>query len=289
MKSIQESATYAEIIDQTVNQHASVSKKWNLLGSALATFGMISAPIVNLATDALSLVFMSRSQKISESFPATSSNTYHPEIAAALEAPPVWHALSSEQITGDYFHVDQKQGLTTEQVISLRNRYGSNQLESKQPTPWLMSYLGQFKEFTTLILLGTSVLALFTGGVFDGIAMGSILLANAAIGTIQERKAEKVVETLNQFQSPVCRTIRDGKQAEMSAAELVPGDIVCFEAGDRVPADIRLISSRSLRVNEATLTGESLPIEKNESVFDRRLSSVRSEKYAFHGDGCMRG
>ncbi|WP_029193520.1 cation-translocating P-type ATPase [Paenibacillus alginolyticus] len=265
LKRIQESATYAEIIDQTVNQHVSVSKKWNLLGSALATFGMISAPIVNLASDALSLVFMSRSKKISESFPAASSNTYHPEIAAALEAPPIWHALSSEQITGN-FHVDPKQGLTTEQVISLRNRYGSNQLESKQPTPWLVSYLGQFKEFTTLILLGTSVLALFTGGVFDGIAMGTILLANAAIGTIQERKAEKVVETLNQFQPPVCRTLREGQQAEMSAAELVPGDIVCFEAGDRVPADIRLISSSSLRVNEAALTGESLPIEKNESA-----------------------
>lgn len=276
LKRIQESATYAEIIDQTVNQHVSVSKKWNLLGSALATFGMISAPIVNLAADALSLVFMSRSKKISESFPATSSNMYHPEIAAALEAP-IWHALSSEQVTGD-FHVDQKQGLTAEQVISLRNRYGSNQLESKQPTPWLVSYLGQFKEFTTLILLGTSVLALFTGGIFDGIAMGSILLANAAIGTIQERKAEKVVETLNQFQPPVCRTIRDGKQAEMSAAELVPGDIVCFEAGDRVPADIRLISSRSLRVNEAALTGESLPIEKNESALteDCPLSDRRN-------------
>ncbi|TXK84357.1 HAD-IC family P-type ATPase [Paenibacillus sp. N3.4] len=264
LKSIQESATYAEFIDRTVNQHVSVSKNWSLLGSALATFGMISAPVVNLASDALSLVFMSRSKKISESFPATPSNTFHPEIAAASEAP-IWHALSSEQVTRD-FHVDQNQGLTTEKVISLRNRYGSNQLESKQPTPWLVSYLGQFKEFTTLILLGTSVLALFTGGVFDGIAMGSILLANAAIGTIQERKAEKVVETLNQFQPPTCRTIRNGKQAEMSAAELVPGDIVCFEAGDRVPADIRLISSRSLRVNEAALTGESLPIEKNESA-----------------------
>ncbi|WP_261301800.1 cation-translocating P-type ATPase [Paenibacillus andongensis] len=277
LKRIQESATYAEIIDQTVNQHASVSKKWNILGSALATFGMMSAPIVNLAADALSLVFMSRSKKISESFPALSSNTYQPEIAAALEAPPIWHALSSEQITRD-FHVDPKQGLTTEQVVSLRNRYGSNQLESKQPTPWLVSYLGQFKEFTTLILLGTSVLALFTGGVFDGIAMGSILLANAAIGTIQERKAEKVVETLNQFQPPVCRTIRDGKQTEMSAAELIPGDIVSFEAGDRVPADIRLISSRSLRVNEAALTGESLPIEKNESALreDCPLSDRRN-------------
>ncbi|MFD0693952.1 HAD-IC family P-type ATPase [Paenibacillus sp. GCM10027628] len=263
LKSIQESAKYAEIIDQTVNLHADVTKKWNLLGSALATFGMISAPVVNLAADALSLVFMSRSKKISETLPHAPAISYQTEIAAASEAT-VWHALSSEQVTGN-FHVNQRLGLTSDQVISLRNRYGSNLLESKKPTPWLISYLGQFKEFTTLILLGTSVLALFTGGVFDGIAMGSILLANAAIGTIQERKAEKVVETLNQFQPPACKAIRDGREAEMSAAELVPGDIVCLEAGDRVPADIRLLNSWNLRVNEAALTGESLPVEKNES------------------------
>ncbi|WP_090821224.1 HAD-IC family P-type ATPase [Paenibacillus sp. yr247] len=287
LKSIQESAAYAEIINQTINHHVSVTKKWNLLGSALATFGMISAPVVNLAADALSLVFMSRSKKISESFPAAPANIFHPEIAAALEAP-IWHVLSSEQVTGD-FHVDQRLGLTTGQVISLRNRYGFNRLDSKQSTPWLVSYLGQFKEFTTLILLGTSVLALFTGGVFDGIAMGSILLANAAIGTIQERKAEKVVETLNQFQPPACRTIREGKQAEMSAAELVPGDIVSFEAGDRVPADIRLISSRSLRVNEAALTGESLPIEKNESALTEDCPLSERSNMLFMGTDVCSG
>ncbi|NOV04339.1 cation-translocating P-type ATPase [Paenibacillus planticolens] len=287
LNNILESAEYAEIIDQTVNQHAEVTKKWNLLGSALATFGMISAPVVNLAADALSLVFMSRSKKISESFPTTPATTYQPEIAAAVEAP-IWHALSSEQVTGNY-HVDPKEGLTTDQIHSLRNRYGLNVLESKQPTPWLVSYLGQFKEFTTLILLGTSVLALFTGGLFDGIAMGSILLANAAIGTIQERKAEKVVETLNQFQPPVCKTIREGLQAEMSAAELVPGDIVYFESGDRVPADIRLINSSSLRVNEAALTGESLPIEKNESALPANCPLSERKNMLFMGTDVCAG
>ncbi|MBD0384240.1 cation-translocating P-type ATPase [Paenibacillus sedimenti] len=281
LKSIQESAEYAGIIDQTVNEHASVTKKWNLLGSALATFGMISAPVVNLAADALSLVFMSRSKKISEAFPPASANMYHPEIAAASEAP-VWHALSCEQVTGK-FHVKERLGLTSDQVISLRNRYGANRLDIKKGTPWLISYLGQFKEFTTLILLGTSVLALFTGGVFDGVAMGAILLANAAIGTIQERKAEKVVETLNQFQPPACKTIRDGEQAEMSAAELVPGDIVCLEAGDRVPADIRLINSWNMRVNEAALTGESLPVEKNESPLAEHCSLSEQRNMLFMG------
>jgi|GEM_PF-19740 len=261
---ILQTADYAGIIDQTIHQHAAVTKRWNLLGTTMATMGMISAPVVNLAADALSLIFMSRSQKMSKAFPvrSTSMPVQQAEIAVAAEIP-VWHALSREQAIGN-FGVQERFGLTTDQVLSFRNRYGLNRLDSKAPTPWLISYLGQFKEFTTLILLGTSVLALFTGGLFDGLAMGTILLANAAIGTIQERKAEKVVETLNQFQPPACRTIRDGGLVDMSATELVPGDIICLEAGDRIPADIRLLSAWNLRVNEAALTGESLPVDKSE-------------------------
>ncbi len=83
-------------------------------------------------------------------------------------------------------------------------------------------------------------------------------------GRFKSGKRKKVVETLNQFQAPLCRVLRDGRQVELSAEELVPGDIVALEAGDRVPADIRLIRSWNLRVNEAALTGESLPIDKNE-------------------------
>ncbi|MFD0679322.1 MULTISPECIES: cation-translocating P-type ATPase [unclassified Paenibacillus] len=260
---IRDSALFAEKMDHTVNQHVQITKKWNIFGSVLATLGMISAPVVNLAGDALSLVFMSRTKKISEALTPIPVMTHEAEIAAAAEAL-VWHALPSDQVI-KRLQANQQDGLAADQVLSLQNQYGLNRLDSKKPTPWIISYMGQFKEFTTLILLGTTALALLTGGLFDGIAMGAILLANAAIGTIQERKAEKVVQMLNQFQPPMCKCIRDGQQMELSAAELVPGDIICMEAGDRVPADIRLISSWNLRVNEATLTGESLPIEKNDS------------------------
>ncbi|WP_025701473.1 cation-translocating P-type ATPase, partial [Paenibacillus forsythiae] len=137
-----------------------------------------------------------------------------------------------------------------------------------QETPWIISYAGQFKEFTTLILLGTSVLALFTGGLFDGLAMGAVLLANAAIGTFQERKAERVVESLNQFQPPDCKVIRGGTEQSISAVDLVPGDIVSLEPGDRVPADIRLVRAWNLEVNESALTGESVPVMKKETEAD---------------------
>ncbi|MFK4473305.1 Ca2+-transporting ATPase [Paenibacillus sp. RC73] len=263
LQHIQESAMYAEKTEQIVNEHASIAKKWNIIGSVFATLGMISAPVINLIGDALSLVFISRTKNRSEALPSPPEMAYKNEAAVASEAF-AWYQLPNEQIIAK-LQTNLQSGLTSDQVLSIRNQYGSNRLESKKPTPWLISYLGQFKEFTTLILLGTSALAFLTGGVFDGLAMGAILLANAAIGTIQERKAEKVVDKLNQFQPPVCKAIRQGQHVELNAVELVPGDIVSLEAGDRVPADIRLINSWNMRANESTLTGESLPVEKNES------------------------
>jgi Ca2+-transporting ATPase len=267
LEPIWETAEYVKQIEQTVNQHLSVTKQWNLVGGALATIGVLSAPIVNLAADALSLVFMSRSNKISghsaDINAEINMNSFMQEVAATAEVPSSY-TVPRKQIL-DRYNVNEQLGLTHEQVGLSRNIYGMNQLESRKSAPWLVSYLGQFKEFTTLILLGTTTLSIFTGGVFDGIAMGIILLANAAVGTIQERKAEKVFESLKQFQPPVCKTIREGQPKEMTATELVPGDIVSLEAGDRVPADLRLLSSWNLQVNESALTGESLPVEKFES------------------------
>ncbi|MFE5323850.1 HAD-IC family P-type ATPase [Paenibacillus sp. NPDC056579] len=287
LKGLEESARFAERIDRTVHQHVQLTKKWNWVGGALATFGVLSAPIVNLTADALSLVFMSRTKKVSESQPLLPRSSVFAEIAATAEAA-AWHALPADTITGE-LRVNPLQGLSQEQIAAQRSLYGWNRLDGRKPTPWLLSYLGQFKEFTTLILLGTSVLALFTGGLFDGLAMGAILLANAAVGTIQERKAEKVVEGLNQFQSPACKTIRDGQQVEMSAAELVPGDIVCLEAGDRVPADIRLLRSWSLRVNEAALTGESLPAEKQEAPLQEDCPLAERSNMLFMGSDVCGG
>ncbi|WP_036737487.1 cation-translocating P-type ATPase, partial [Paenibacillus zanthoxyli] len=178
--------------------------------------------------------------------------------------PATWHGMPWESVT-QQLQVNVQRGLTAVQVNESRGRHGMNRLAEKEHTPWIVSYASQFKEFTTLILLGTSVLALFTGGLFDGLAMGAVLLANAAIGTFQERKAERIVESLNQFQPPASKVIRDGAEQNISAIDLVPGDIVCLEPGDRVPADIRLIRAWNLEVNESALTGESVPVVKQET------------------------
>ncbi|WP_223067178.1 HAD-IC family P-type ATPase [Paenibacillus caui] len=256
----------AQKMESTINEHFQITKKWNLFGSLLAAFGVLSAPIVNLASDSLSLIFLSRSQKLAQqafpadvAFDARAQN----EVAATAEAA-MWHGLPWESVT-QQLQVNVQRGLTAAQVNEARGRYGMNRLAEKEHTPWIVSYAGQFKEFTTLILLGTSVIALFTGGLFDGLAMGTILLANAAIGTFQERKAERIVESLNQFQPPASKVIRDGMEQNISAIDLVPGDIVCLEPGDRVPADIRLIRAWNLEVNESALTGESVPVAKKET------------------------
>lgn len=285
----------AKKIETAVNEHFQLTKKWNLVGSALAAIGALSAPIANLAGDALSLMFMSRSQKLAES--AFSSGPLHDTAAArhevaaasaALAETAAWHGMPWESIT-DRFQVSQQSGLTGNQVSETRSRHGFNQLEQKQSTPWLVSYLGQFKEFTTLILLGTSVLALLTGGLFDGLAMGAVLLANAAIGTIQERKAEKVVESLNRFQPPECTVVRDGAKHIISAVELVPGDIVCLEPGDRVPADLRLIRAWNLEVNEAALTGESVPVIKQEGSLLEDCPLSERKNMLYMGTDISRG
>ncbi|MCD9023281.1 HAD-IC family P-type ATPase [Cohnella silvisoli] len=277
-----ETSAYVKQVDRTVNKHFQITKSWNLLGSALASLGALSAPVVNLAADALSLVFLTRSKKASErESPPLNRIPGVQEIAAASDKP-VWHSSSREELMSR-FQVDEFSGLSAARVAELQSRHGKNRLEGKKTTPWFVTYFGQFKEFTTLVLLGTTTFAFLSGGLFDGIAMGAILLANAAISTFQERKAEKVVQSLNQFQPPFCKVIRDGKESEISAIELIPGDIVHLEAGNRMPADIRLLQASNLRVNEAALTGESLPIDKNELPIEENLPLAERTNMLYMG------
>ncbi|AIQ12036.1 HAD-IC family P-type ATPase [Paenibacillus durus] len=280
----------AQKLENTINEHFQITKKWNVLGALLAAFGMLSAPIANLANDALSLIFLSRTQKLAQqAFPANAGSAAyaHNEVAATAEAA-MWHGLPWESVT-QQLQVNAQRGLTAAQVNESRSRYGMNRLAEKEHTPWIVSYASQFKEFTTLILLGTSVLALFTGGLFDGLAMGAVLLANAAIGTFQERKAERIVESLNQFQPPASKVIRDGAEQNISAIDLVPGDIVCLEPGDRVPADIRLIRAWNLEVNEAALTGESVPVVKQESEAEEDCPLSERSCMLYMGTDISRG
>jgi len=297
IKDLSRTINYSQNIKTTVQQNFKVAKFWNSMGAVLAIPLSITAPIVNLLSDALTLILLARSKRISESQdPSSTLKKVHSKACKTkTELQPIrkesgipWHATINDDIIQN-FKVDVDQGLTAEQVIAHRNNFGLNKLERKEQEPWLMSYLGQFKEFTTLILLGTSLVALATGAWFDGLAMGSILLANAAIGTVQERKAERVIEALNQFQPSQCKVTREGIHLDILGSELLPGDIVNLESGDRVPADIRLLNSWNLEINEAALTGESLPIIKNPQIVSKDCPLAERKNMLYLGTDVTRG
>lgn len=199
-----------------------------------------------------------------------------------------WHAITKQEIM-ELLQVHPKEGLNSDQLEWLRARFGPNRLVSRPPTPWRVTFAEQMREFTTVILLGASVLSIFTGGLVDGLTMGAVLILNAVIGTVQEQKAEKVVESLNQFQPPLTRIIRAGKEISVSGAELVPGDIVCFEPGDRVPADIRILEAWNLEADEATLTGESLPVSKISESLDEECPLTERRNMLYMGTSITRG
>ena len=301
IKDLSKTLEYSQKMKTTVQQNFKIAKLWNSVGTVLAIPFAIAAPVVNLLSDAITLILVARSKRISESFQKPSSTPKEVKVKPSkaksesqqhqhqrAESGILWHAVSNEDIIQN-FKVDQVQGLTDEQLVSHRNSYGLNKLEQKDQEPWLMSYLGQFKEFTTVILLGTALIAIATGALFDGIAMGSILLVNAAIGTVQERKAERVIDALNQFQPSQCKVTREGKHLEILGSELLPGDIVNLEAGDRVPADIRLLNGWNLEANEAALTGESLPVLKNSQILSGDCPLAERKNMLYLGTDVTRG
>ena len=158
------------------------------------------------------------------------------------------------------------EGLSTAQAQERLATYGRNELEEGEKRSLLAKFLDQFKDLMIIILLAAAALSVITEGM-DGLTDALIILAvvvlNAAFGVYQEGQAEAAIEALKNMSSPMARVRRDGHVIEIDSKELVPGDIVLLEAGDVVPADMRLFEAASLKIEEAALTGESVPVEKD--------------------------
>ena len=158
------------------------------------------------------------------------------------------------------------EGLSTAQAQERLATYGRNELEEGEKRSLLAKFLDQFKDLMIIILLAAAALSVITEGM-DGLTDAMIILAvvvlNAAFGVYQEGQAEAAIEALKNMSSPMARVRRDGHVIEIDSKELVPGDIVLLEAGDVVPADMRLLEAASLKIEEAALTGESVPVEKD--------------------------
>lgn len=159
-----------------------------------------------------------------------------------------------------------KEGFTDDAARSKLSEVGPNELtEKKRKTP-LTIFLNQFKDFMILVLLAAAVVAGFAGDLTDTIIIAVIVVLNAVVGFVQENKAEKAMEALKKISALQAHVRRSGKSRAIPASELVPGDVVELEAGNVVPADVRLIEAYGLRVNESALTGESVPVEKNDKA-----------------------
>lgn len=156
------------------------------------------------------------------------------------------------------------QGLTSKQAKEALKEYGLNQLPEKKTTSAAGVFIRQIKNPFTYLLLGAVILSVFVGDKLDSFLIGGILVLNIFLGFWQEFKASKELETLRRMEVGYSRVLRDGKQIEILSTELVPGDVVILESGDKVPADAQILESFSLQVNESILTGESLPVMKSQ-------------------------
>ncbi|WP_455447617.1 cation-translocating P-type ATPase [Streptococcus salivarius] len=157
-------------------------------------------------------------------------------------------------------------GLSTAQAKERLDAYGYNELDEGEKRSILSKFIDQFKDLMIIILLVAAALSVITEGMHgltDACIILAVVVLNAAFGVYQEGQAEAAIEALKNMSSPMARVRRDGHVVEIDSRELVPGDIVLLEAGDVVPADMRLLEAASLKIEEAALTGESVPVEKD--------------------------
>lgn len=178
-----------------------------------------------------------------------------------------------------------KNGLSSEQVKQRYNAEKTNKLHEGKKKSIVAKFFAQFSDIMVIILLvaafisiGLAIIQKEYGDLFEGGVILFIVVLNATMGVIQENKAENALESLKKSTEPFCEVIRDGIKQQIKTTDLVVGDIVVLDAGDIVPADLRLIDSHSLKIDEASLTGESLPIEKNSNIELAEKTSLHDRK-----------
>ncbi|NLI11175.1 MAG: calcium-transporting P-type ATPase, PMR1-type [Peptococcaceae bacterium] len=179
--------------------------------------------------------------------------------------PARWYSLTEQEVV-ERLKTDLKKGLTDREVKERAARFGPNELLKAPKTPPWVLFLNQFKDFMVLVLLAATAVSGFLGEYADAVTIMIIVAVNAVLGFVQEYRAERSLEALKKLTSPEARVFRDGQERRVRTVELVPGDIVVLEEGDRVPADLRLLKTSSLEIEESALTGESLPVPKVETT-----------------------
>ncbi|MBM4129356.1 MAG: HAD-IC family P-type ATPase, partial [Nitrospira sp.] len=174
----------------------------------------------------------------------------------------IWHSIEAGQVLKE-LDTDPHRGLTSEEVKSRLEKYGYNELKKEERISPFTIFINQFKNILIIILIIAIILSALIGEVVDAAIIGVIVVFCAVLGFIQEYRAERALEALKKMLSPAITVLRDGKEGEVPSKELVPGDVLLLEAGDKIPADARLVELHSLKCDEAPLTGESVPVGKD--------------------------
>ena len=193
-----------------------------------------------------------------------------------------WYALQAEKVLS---HLQvQNEGLSSEEVEKRLQQYGPNQLK-EAPRPGFLTLLwAQLNNFVVILLIVASVISALLGDYVEAAAIMAIVVLNAVLGIVQEQRAEQALAALKKLAAPDAQVMRDGVRTSVPSYNLVPGDIVFLEAGNFIPADLRLLEAVNLRVEEASLTGESLPVQKNAStVLEKNVPLGDRKNTAFMG------
>ena len=176
-----------------------------------------------------------------------------------------WHQLPAEKVV-EFLDVDPDFGLDKFESAHRQKDFGRNILAKKKKESALMRFVRQFNNPLMYLLLASSVITAIVKDLFDAAIIFAVVLVNAVVSFVQESRAEVAIEALIGSLASQSLVLREGGQRSVNAQELVPGDIVLLNEGDKVPADMRVIASKNLRIGEAALTGESLPSEKRHDL-----------------------
>ena len=174
----------------------------------------------------------------------------------------VWHSMEAAEVLKE-LDTDIHKGLAEDVAKKRIEKYGYNELKKEEGVSALTLFINQFKNYLIIILLVATVLSAAVGEMVDAILILVIVIFCAVLGFIQEYRAERALEALKKMLSPTITVLRGGKEEEIPSKELVPGDVLLLEAGDKIPADARLVEAYSLKCDEAPLTGESIPVGKD--------------------------
>jgi magnesium-transporting ATPase (P-type) len=203
-------------------------------------------------------------------------------MSIAANATPAWHNLSANEVI-KRLDSDPRSGLDSEEISRRLEKYGRNKLPEGRKQGPLMRFLKQFDNILVYVLLGAGFIKFMVGLWLDAAIILAVVVINALLGFVQEGKAERALDSIRNMLSAEARTLRGGGTRMIPAEELVPGDIVLLESGDKIPADLRLIEVKNLRTEEAALTGESVPIDKTTDPVGEKATVGDREGMAFSG------